>query len=138
MRPGSHPRCGKDGADTNMHDTLPATEGDRTRPALIRAAAAVLAERNRDVPLDFVAELFGRAVPEDFARYQPEELAGIAERSWALLQERKPGAPKIRFEPAAAKPGVAVLEIINDDMPFLVDSVIGEISERGLDVRLLV
>ena len=76
--------------------------------------------------------------PEDFARYRPEELAGIAEQSWALLQERKSGAPKIRFEPAAAKPGVAVLEMINDDMPFLVDSMLGEISERDLDIRLLV
>ena len=127
-----------DVANMNVHDTLPAADGDRTRSALIGAAAAVLAGRNRDIPLDFVAELFGHAVPEDFARYRPEELAGIAEQSWALLQERKPGAPKIRFEPAAAKPGVAVLEIINDDMPFLVDSIVGEISERGLDIRLLV
>src|SRR5580692_345651 len=114
-----------DVANMNVHDTLP-------------AADAALAGRNRDVPPDFVAELFGHAVPEDFARYRPEELAGVAEQSWALLQERKPSAPKIRFEPAAAKPGVAVLEIINDDMPFLVDSIVGEISERGLDIRLLV
>jgi glutamate dehydrogenase len=127
-----------DVANMNVHDTLPAADGDRTRSALIGAAAAALAGRNRDVPPDFVAELFGHAVPEDFARYRPEELAGVAEQSWALLQERKPGAPKIRFEPAAAKPGVAVLEIINDDMPFLVDSIVGEISERGLDIRLLV
>ena len=127
-----------DVANMNVHDTLPAADGDRTRSALIGAATAVLAGRNRDIPLDFVAELFGHAVPEDFARYRPEELAGIAEQSWALLQERKSGAPKIRFEPAAAKPGVAVLEMINDDMPFLVDSIVGEISERDLDIRLLV
>ena len=31
---------------------------------------------------------------------------------------------------------MAVLEIINDDMPFLLDSIVGEISERGLDIRL--
>jgi glutamate dehydrogenase len=121
-----------------MHDTLPATEGDRTRTALIEAAAAVLAEHNRDIPLDFIAELFGRAAAEDVARYRPEELAGIAEQSWTLLEDREASAPKIRFEPAAAKPGVAVLEIINDDMPFLVDSVIGEISDCGLNIRLLV
>jgi glutamate dehydrogenase len=127
-----------DVANMNVHDTLPAADGDRTRSALIGAAAAALAGRNRDVPPDFVAELFGHAVPEDFARYRPEELVGIAEQSWALLQERKSGAPKIRFEPAAAKPGVAVLEMINDDMPFLVDSIVGEISERDLDIRLLV
>jgi glutamate dehydrogenase len=33
---------------------------------------------------------------------------------------------------------VAVLDIINDDMPFLLDSVVGELNQRGLDIRLLV
>ncbi len=31
-----------------------------------------------------------------------------------------------------------MLEIVNDDMPFLVDSVVGELNQRGLDIRLLV
>ena len=31
-----------------------------------------------------------------------------------------------------------MLDIVNDDMPFLVDSVVGELNERGLDIRLLV
>ena len=31
-----------------------------------------------------------------------------------------------------------MLEIVNDDMPFLVDSVVGEINQRGLDIRLFV
>ncbi len=33
---------------------------------------------------------------------------------------------------------VSVLEIVNDDMPFLVDSVMAELAERGVDVRLVV
>ena len=102
------------------------------------AAAALLAERRRDIPRDFLAELFGYAAPEDLARYRAEELAAIAEQSWSLLAQRKSGAPNIRFEPAALTPSVAVLEIVNDDMPFLVNSVLGELNERGLDVRLLV
>ena len=31
-----------------------------------------------------------------------------------------------------------MLEILNDDMPFLVDSVLGELGERAADIRLLV
>ena len=31
-----------------------------------------------------------------------------------------------------------MLEILNDDMPFLVNSVVGELNERGADIRLLV
>ena len=33
---------------------------------------------------------------------------------------------------------VSVIEIVNDDMPFLVDSVMGEIAERRLNVQLVV
>ncbi len=77
-------------------------------------------------------------MPEDLERYTAEELADIAERSWSFLQERQSGVAKIRFEPIAAKSGGAVLEIVNDDMPFLVDSVVGELNQRGLDIRLFV
>ena len=31
-----------------------------------------------------------------------------------------------------------MIEIVNDDMPFLVDSVMAELTERGLDIRLVV
>ncbi|HEV8013882.1 MAG TPA: NAD-glutamate dehydrogenase, partial [Stellaceae bacterium] len=79
-------------------------------------------------------------MPDDLQRYGPDELSAIAERSWSLLAERKAGAPKISFEPAPAPVTrtVAVLDIINDDMPFLLDSVVGELNQRGVDIRLLV
>src|SRR6266540_2092273 len=32
----------------------------------------------------------------------------------------------------------SILEIANDDMPFLVDSVLAELAERGIDVRFVV
>src|SRR3984957_103022 len=102
------------------------------------AAAALLAKRQRGIPDDFLAKLFSLAVPEDFERYTAEQLAGIAEQSWLFLAERPPGAPKLRFEPAIAPAGTSVLEIVNDDMPFLVDSVIAELHQRGLDIRLFV
>src|ERR1044071_6792251 len=58
------------------------------------------------------------------------------------MAERKPGTPKIRCETlklqhSADRNSVTVIEIVNDDMPFLVDSVMGEITERRLDVRLV-
>ena len=37
----------------------------------------------------------------------------------------------------ADRKAVTVIEIVNDDMPFLVDSVMGELAERRLDVRLV-
>src|ERR1700722_17364037 len=121
----------------NVQD-FPHTTDDGTGQALIGAAAAALARRRNDIPATFLAELLGSAVPEDLQRYGPEELAAIAERSWALFAERKAGAPKISFEPAPSTRTMAVLDIVNDDMPFLLDSVVGELNQRGLDIRLLV
>ena len=111
--------------------------------ASIDAAAALLDQR-ADIPKSFVIGLFARAVPEDFLPCQPQEVAALAERAWSLLAIRQPGTPKIRFEnPAAAATGdrlkdISVLEVVNDDMPFLVDSVMAELAERGVDVRLVV
>ena len=116
----------------------PRTEGDRARVSLIGAAAATLALREPTFPPSFIDELFGRAAPEDLERYRPDQLAAIAGESWDFFARRPPGAPKLRLAPAALTPGVSVLETINDDMPFLFDSVVGELNARGLDISLLV
>jgi glutamate dehydrogenase len=119
----------------NIQD-LPRPVNESTPPAPIGAATAVLAKRRPDIPGSFLAQLFGQAAPDDLQRYGPDELAALAEQSWSVLAKRSAGVSKIDFAPAAR--GGSVLEIVNDDMPFLVDSVVGEISRRGLEIRLLV
>ncbi len=121
----------------NVQD-FPQGDDDHASAALLDAAAALLANRRSDLPADFIATLFGHAVPEDLARYSADELAAMTERSWAFLAERMPGSPKVRCEEASSPRGIAVLEIVNDDMPFLVDSVAAELNQRGLDIRLFV
>jgi glutamate dehydrogenase len=106
--------------------------------ALIDAASSLLARRQSNVPKAFVEKLFALAAPEDLQHCDAEELASIAERSWSFLAERRPETPKIRFEPLPGSRGLSVLEIVNDDMPFLVDSVVGELNSRGLEIRLFV
>src|SRR5262249_23713924 len=81
---------------------------------------------------------------EDLLAYEPRELAALAEEAWAFLSERKPGAPHMRFDSRPGPVGaeriktVSVLEIVNDDMPFLLDSVLSELAEQGVEVRLVV
>jgi glutamate dehydrogenase len=122
---------------------LPGTDEERAEAALIAAAGNILRSENREVPEDFVAALFAYAVPEDLMRYDPRQLAELAANAWSLLAVRKPGVPKIRleaFDPAGhERPrNDSVLEIVNDDMPFLVDSVLAELAERGIEVRFVV
>jgi len=123
-------------------ETNPVSDEERATQALIAAACQVLDGEQRGVPEDFVAGLFERAVPEDLMRYDPREVAALAADAWALLAHRKPSTPNIRLAlPTEAHERLkanSVLEVINDDMPFLVDSVLGELAERGLDVRLVV
>src|SRR3954452_635553 len=110
---------------------------DRAARARIDAAAKLLRGGESDVPDDFVALLFGRAAPEDLVGYEAAELAVLAREAWAFVATRKAGMPKIRLEQPKASDGehlmsISVIEIVNDDMPFLVDSVMAELTERGL------
>ncbi|MCW5681480.1 MAG: NAD-glutamate dehydrogenase [Xanthobacteraceae bacterium] len=104
--------------------------------------AAKLASAGNKVPADFVAALFGGAAPEDVANYSPGELAAIARRSFEHLRTRPAGAADIQiYNPAAVENGgmlsaITIIEIENEDMPFLLDSVTAELVEQGLTVRL--
>lgn len=92
------------------------------------------------LPDGFAHTLFERAAPEDLARYSSEELAALAETALAHLAEpRRPGRCDIRVEdPAGAlAPDVTVVEVVNDNMPFLLDSTLAEIGEQGLELRLV-
>jgi glutamate dehydrogenase len=90
----------------------------------------------------FKNELFGHVAPEDLARYGADELSELASTAFSFLAEPRAGGPAIRvFEPDPAKgaalKGISVIEILNDDMPFLVDSVMAELNDRHLQVRLV-
>src|SRR5262245_6165686 len=120
------------------------TEEERAGRRLIEQMSTILTGLRDDMPDGFAEALFAHAAPEDLLAYEPRELAALAEEAWSFLSDRKPGAPKIRFESRAGPLGaerikaVSVLEIVNDDMPFLLDSVLGELNEQGIAVRLVV
>ena len=121
---------------------FPATEEESAARGVIEQASAALGRRRRDIPGTFVAQLYGRAVPEDVVRYGADDIAALAERAYDFLAERAPGTPKIRCEtvPLAVsgdRKATSLIEIVNDDMPFLVDSVMGEIADRRLEVGLV-
>ena len=62
---------------------------------------------------------------------------------WQFARKREPGKTKIRvFNPVAGEHGWAsrhtVVEVVNDDMPFLVDSASMEVNRQGLTLHLIV
>ncbi|MEM1046373.1 MAG: NAD-glutamate dehydrogenase [Pseudomonadota bacterium] len=92
---------------------------------------------------DFARGFFAQGAAEDLLLYEPDELAAIAADAWKTLSAHTPGSHAVRIvNPDFGKVGethraTTIVELVNDNMPFLVQSVLGEIREAGLDVRLV-
>ena len=91
----------------------------------------------------FIRHYYEDIAAEDIVGGDPEDLYGGALSLWQFAAQRKPGEAKIRaLNPRVEKHGWhsphTVLEIVNDDMPFLVDSVTMALNRRDLTVHLVV
>ena len=123
--------------------SIDAFEDEDTARELLEDATAIFKRQVPGSPPDFVMQVFARAAPEDLVRYEAPEIAEIAAGTWRFLGERRQQTPKIQVAMAESTSGsrlksVSILEIVNDDMPFLVDSVMAELAEQGLDPLLVV
>ncbi|MEO8667540.1 MAG: NAD-glutamate dehydrogenase, partial [Bauldia sp.] len=115
------------------------------RKRLIHSAAGAFAGEGLDDQRRqaLAADLFAYASVEDLAVYSLEEIAGFVSLADAALQRRKPGRQSVNIadpEPGAAAGrhgAVTVITILNDNMPFLFDSVIGELQDFGAELRLV-
>jgi glutamate dehydrogenase len=106
----------------HLHERLPASE-------------AALAET-------FVRGYYDGAAPEDVLGLSPLDRYGAAVSLWAFAADRRPGEFKVRvYSPRLEDHGWrsthTVVEIVSDDMPFLVDSVTMELNRHGLTIHLI-
>ena len=91
----------------------------------------------------FAEALYSSAVPEALSDMDSQALEGIALSLFDFVRRRTPGQAKVRaYTPNRNDHGWAsshsVVEIVNDDMPFLVDSVVAALNRRNLIVHLLI
>jgi glutamate dehydrogenase len=94
------------------------------------------------------AERFARAyyagvAADDLQGRDPQDLYGAMLAHWQLAQQREPGTPRIRvYNPNTQEHGWkskhTVVEVVTDDMPFLVDSVSMELNRHGLTIHLII
>jgi glutamate dehydrogenase len=80
---------------------------------------------------------------EDLLDQDPRDLLGAAVSHRAAAHVRRPGETILRvFTPTVEQDGwstgLTVIEIVTDDMPFLVDSISAELARQGRTIRLLV
>ncbi len=108
--------------------------------ALVRAKVA---PASRAAFESFVQAYYGQVDPEDLAERAPDDLYGAALSHWNFARKREPGRARVRvFNPTIQEHGWqsthTIVEIVNDDMPFLVDSVTMEVNRHGLTLHLIV
>ena len=92
---------------------------------------------------EFVRQYYEWVAREDLAEHAPVDLYGAAVAHWSFARERASGAAKVHvynpeFEEHGWQSPHTTIEIVNDDMPFLVDSVRMEINRQGHTVHLMV
>src|SRR5215467_14398715 len=102
-----------------------------------------LAPPQRAAVEDFTERYFHDVEPEDLAEREPADPYGAALSHWNFARKREPGHARIRvFNPTLEEHGWqsthTIIEIVNDDMPFLVDSVTMEVNRHGLTLHLLI
>ena len=101
---------------------------DRARAALVEA---MIPHYWRNVP------------PEDLARRDPVDIQGATVSHLAFGWRRPPGTALVRvISPSEDASGWgcphSVVEVVTDDMPFLVDSVTSELNRQGFSIHLVV
>ncbi len=90
----------------------------------------------------FVAQFYADVSEGDLSAADDRALMGSAMSTWGWLRTRERGRPKVRvFNPDGETDGWTsphtVVDIVNDDMPFLVDSVTAEINRQNLSIHLI-
>ena len=121
----------------NDHDRL-----ERIESVMTLALPRVSAERRMQFQ-NFAQGYFHHMESEDLAGRAREDLLGALLSCWQWGEQREPGTAKLRIlSPTVADQGWAsrhsVIEIVNDDMPFLVDTTTMEINRQGLTLHLIV
>lgn len=108
---------------------------DRIRSSMVGEQTEFCAE--------FAKQLYGTVAMEDLNAWTVDDLYGAVVNFWSLINERAPHETKIRiYNPDYERHGWqtthTVIEVICDDMPFLVDSIRLVIHRMGLSSHLTI
>ena len=124
-----------------------AVRTERVEASLVDSLCSRVRERVEGADAEQVEEFvrqYYRWVPaQDLAGRDPLDLYGAAVAHWNLARKRSPGEAKVRiynptFEQHGFQSTHTVVEIVTDDMPFLVDSLSIAVNRRGQHVHLLI
>ncbi|MEU3056249.1 NAD-glutamate dehydrogenase [Streptomyces griseus] len=112
--------------------------------ARVAAAGADASDRpGRDTVLAYLQRYYLHTAPEDLSGRDPVDVFGAAASHYRLAENRPQGTANVRVHtPTVEENGWtcshSVVEVVTDDMPFLVDSVTNELSRQGRGIHLVI
>ncbi len=124
-----------------------AVQPDTQQTELFEEIAALASGRlgggELDAALSFIALYYAGVSQEDLAERRPDDLYGAAVAHLNLARRRAPGEAKVRvYNPEIEQHGWqsthTIVEIVTDDLPFLVDSVRMVLNARGYTSHLVI
>jgi glutamate dehydrogenase len=116
----------------------------------VLAKAVAVGSHGHDKSIDpaklknFLEQYYRHVASEDVAERQPNDCLGAARHHYKTAMTRPQGTAKVHvFTPTPEEYGWSaggrtVIEIVVDDMPFLVDSASMAITDRNLELQLLI
>ncbi|MBP2474241.1 glutamate dehydrogenase [Crossiella equi] len=125
-------------ANATDHTPEVSVNPEQVRDELLERAAATSPEIG-----DLIRLYYRHAPAEEVADDQPAVLAGTVRSHYELAAHRVPGRPAIRvLNPTTGADGwscaATVVQIVTDDMPYLVDSVAAELARGGVSAQRVV
>ncbi|MET9660489.1 NAD-glutamate dehydrogenase [Streptomyces sp. NPDC006510] len=109
----------------------------------VAATGAGQERPGQDVLLSYLQRYYLHTAPEDIAGRDPVDVFGAASSHYRLAEMRPQGTANVRVHtPTVEENGWTcshtVVEVVTDDMPFLVDSVTNELSRQGRGIHVVI
>ncbi|MDL5201909.1 NAD-glutamate dehydrogenase [Streptomyces sp. ALI-76-A] len=98
---------------------------------------------DQDTVLAFLQRYYLHTAPEDLTDRDPVDIFGAALSHYRLAENRPQGTANVRVHtPTVEENGWtcshSVVEVVTDDMPFLVDSVTNELTRQGRGIHVVI
>ncbi|HYD19073.1 MAG TPA: hypothetical protein VEF76_11400, partial [Patescibacteria group bacterium] len=110
--------------------------------ALIASREGKGVKKENQLLHEFLSAFYQQVPPDDLQGWKAEDLSRVATSMCEWAAERASGQLKVRvFNPELKRDGWhiphTVVEIVNDDMPFIIDSVASDLGAQGYGIDVL-
>jgi glutamate dehydrogenase len=115
------------------------TAPSRRQTGLVRAILYAMGDTAIGEARAFATQAGADAASDETPELSQADIAANLADFWAFGEKRRGRRAAVRIAPVLGDKagGLDRLEVVQDDAPFLVDSVMGEIADQGLSVRAM-